>query len=118
MQLMPLVLKSATLVEAIKAVPQVMEASVKLYDRVRGRPQRRPPRDNAVADAVPTLREDITELQERLDSLETTDKTQTELIAHMTRHEAALLRWLIGLGLTTILTGAAAITALVVAVWP
>ncbi len=41
---------------------------------------------------------------------------QVELIAHMTRHEAALLRWLIVLGSATVLTGAGAIAAIVLAV--
>ena len=62
------------------------------------------------------LRADVTELQERLDTLEGNDEAQAELIAQMTRHEAALLRWLMVLGLTSVVTGAVAITALIVAV--
>ena len=116
MQLGLLALANVPWTELIKAAPKVMDSAVKLYDSVSGRQRRRPPRDAAQTDDIPTLRADVTELQERLDALEGNDEAQAELIAQMSRHEAALLRWLMVLGLTSVGASAVAIVALVFAV--
>ena len=63
-----------------------------------------------------TIEADVTELQERLGTVETNEETQAELFGRMIRHEEALLRGLIVLMLTSVVTGAVAIAALVIAV--
>ena len=101
--------------EVINATPKVMDATVKLVDRISARQPRRLRRDTTEPDDVPSLRTDIAELQERLDVLEGNDEAQAELIAQMARHEAALLRWIIILSLISVVTGIVAIVGLVVA---
>ena len=111
-----LILLSVPWKELIVTVPKVMDAAAGLYETMRGMPRRRPPRGTSKADGIPTLRADVTELQERLDTLEDNNEAQAELITQMTRHAAGLLRWLIVLALTSLVAGIIAIAAIVVAV--
>ena len=111
-----LLLAAVPWTELIKAAPKMMDSAVKLYENMSGRQPRRPSRGTNKVDDIPALREDLTELQKHLDMLENNDKAQADLIAQMTRHQAALTRWLIMLTLTSVVTGIVAIAALVVAV--
>ena len=87
--------------ELIRAAPRMMESAVKLYDSVSGRQRQRLPRDTGSADGIPTLRADVTELQERLDTLEGNDEAQADLIAQMTRRGKHVVKLPAGFKLST-----------------
>lgn len=99
--------------EIVTAVPRVMETAVDVYDTVRG--QKRP-RSARRASGPGDLSKDLQDLEERVDSLEGRSEVQAELIAQMTRHDAALLRWLIVLTLVLFVTVAVAAVAIVLAI--
>ena len=86
----------------VTVVPAAVNAAAKLYDSVRGRTRSRPTQD-------------LTGLQKRLDAIEADQETQTELMAQLTQHHAALLRWLLVLTLALVVMGGVAIAGLVVA---
>lgn len=109
----PFIMASIPWTELIKAAPILMESTRKLYESVRNRPPRTSQPSKANSDDIPTLRADLSELQERTNSLEANNEEQAELIAQMARHQAAMLRWLTILALTTVVTGAVAIAALI-----
>ena len=111
-----LFLTSVPWTELVRAAPKMMDSAVKLYQSLSERKPRRAPQGTSKVDDIPALRADVTELQERLDTLEDNNEAQAELITQMTRHEAGLLRWLIVLAFTSVVTGVIAIAAIVVAV--
>ena len=80
-----------------------MNAVAKLLDSVRGRGRSQPTQD-------------LTGLQKRLDTIEGHQETQTELMAQLTQHYAALLRWLLILTIALAVIGGLAIAGLVVAI--
>lgn len=102
--------------EIVTAVPRVMETAVDVYDSVRGQRRPRPGRIAAGPNDLGALRGDLVKLEERVDSLEGRSEVQAELIAQMTRHDAALLRWLIVLTLVLFVTVAVAAVAIVFAI--
>ena len=104
-----------TVIAVLNATPKILEASVKIYDRVRGRPPRIP-RNQGEPDGPSVLRTDVTELEERVASLESTDEEQAALLTRVTQHNAALVRWLLILTLASALFGGIAIAGLVVAI--
>ena len=104
-----------TVIAVINAAPKILDASVKIYDRVRGRPTR-PPRSQDEPDGPSALRTDITELEERVASIESTDEDQAALLTRVTEHNAALVRWLTALTTAFAVMSAVAIAALAVAI--
>ena len=96
--------------------PRMVDVALDVYERVRS--QRRPRLSSKTVkpdDLPQLLRADVSELQERVDSLEGNSEAQAELIAQMAQHEHAFLRWLIVLTLVLGVTSAVAIVALAVA---
>ena len=87
-----------------------------IYKTLSRRPQKPPAQGTANSDDILTLRTDVTELQNRLGTVETNEETQAKLIGQMIRHEEALVRRLIVLTLASVVTGAVAIAALAIAV--
>ncbi len=87
----------------ITAAPPMMNATTKLLETVKGRVHARPAQD-------------FTGLQKRLDTIEGHQETQAELMAQLTQHHAALLRWLLMLTLAFAVIGGIAIAALVIAI--
>ena len=86
----------------ITVAPPMMNAAAKLLDTVKGR-------------ARPRATQDLTGLQKRLDTIEGHQETQTELMAQLTQHHAALLRWLLMLTLAFAVIGGLAIAGLAIA---
>ena len=87
----------------IAVAPPMMNAAAKLLDTVKGR-------------ARPQTTQDLTALQKRLDTIEGHQETQTELMAQLTQHHAALLRWLLMLTLAFAVIGGLAIAGLIIAI--
>ncbi len=102
--------------EVIKAAPKLAEVGAKIYETARGTQRNRQARNNNVTTNGGTSDKEFSALQDRLDALEDNGEAQAEIIAQMARHQAALVRWVIVLGLSSIVTGAIAVTALVIAV--
>ena len=112
----------------IMGAPELVEAGKSLYDRVRGRKRER--ESDMTANTVP-LRPDsvLAELQERVYALESSEEAQVELIARMTdyqkaqaevlaqvtRNQAALVRWGLALALVVVFLGGVSVAALIVA---
>ena len=112
----------------IMGAPELVEAGKSLFDRVRGRKRER--ESGMIANTVP-LRPDsvLAELQERVYALESSEEAQVELIARMTdyqkaqaevlaqvtRNQAALVRWGLALALVVVFLGGVSVAALVVA---
>ncbi len=99
-------------IELIKHAPKLMEEGRKIYESVRSR--RRPQTSSAPVKS--DLHSTVENLQERLEALEVYNESQAALIADMTRYQASLMRWLSGLALLSVATGAVALTAFLVAV--
>ena len=87
----------------ITVAPPMMNAAAKLLESVKGRVRTRPTQD-------------LTGLQQRLDTIEGHQETQTELMAQLTQHHVALLRWLLMLTLAFAVIGGIAIAGLVIAI--
>ena len=101
----------------IKETPKIVDAALKLHDRVRSRNKgwQRPDPD-AGADSPQALRRDVKGILERLDALEDSESAQAELISKMVVQEEALLRGLQALSTrVTALYWALAVTVAVAA---
>ena len=102
--------------ELIKVAPKLIEEGRKVYESVRDRPRPQTPQVPAKSVTLLTLRSTVADLQEHLEAIEAHEESQAELIARMTRFQAAILRWLFWLALFSVATGALALAALLVAV--
>ena len=102
--------------ELIKLAPRLVEEGRRVYESVRGRPRSQAPKTPAKSVTILSLRSTVENLQERLEALEAHNESQAELIARITRYQAALLRWLFWLTLFSVATGAVALAAILVAV--
>lgn len=87
----------------VTVAPQLVNTVTKLYEIVKGPGPSRPTQD-------------LTGLQKRLDAIERDQETQSELMAQLAQHNAALLRWLIVLILVSVVLSGVAIAGLVVAI--
>ena len=65
--------------DIIKAAPPIVESSRKLYDSVRKKRKYSSPEASPESDSLLTLSDQITEIQARLNDLETNDESQAEL---------------------------------------
>lgn len=87
----------------ITVAPPMMNAAAKLLESIKGRVR-------------PRYTQDLAGLQKRLDAIESHQETQTELMAQLTQHHAALMRWLVMLTLAFAVIGGLAIAGLVIAI--
>ena len=101
----------------IKEAPKIVDAALKLHDRVRSRNKgRQRPDPDAGADSPQALRRDVKGILERLDALEDSESAQAKLISKMVVQEEALLRGLQALSTrVTALYWALAVTVTVAA---
>ena len=103
---------------------ELVGAALGLYKSITDRQQKPPTPGITQAETdgaelqkrLGTLEADVNKLHERVGTLEANAETQAELIVHIARHEAALLRGLTVLAVALVVTSAIAIAALVIAV--
>ena len=103
-------------IELMKNAPRLVESGLKLYDTVSKRQPRQPSEGAPKGEGIPALRAALTEIQEVIDSLDGSDRAQTELITRMAQHQARLVRWVMALTVVAVLSSAAAVAALVIVV--
>ena len=103
-------------VELIKIAPRLVDEGRKVFESIRGRPRPQAPTTPAESVTISSLRSTVENLQERLEALEAHNESQAELLAHITRYQAALMRWLFWLTLFSVATGALALAAILVAI--
>ena len=103
-------------IELIKLAPRLVDEGRKVYESVRGRPRPQASQTPAKSVTILSLRSTVEHIQERLEAQEAHNESQAELVARITRYQAALLRWLFWLTLFSVATGAVALAAILVAV--
>ena len=103
-------------VELIKIAPRLVDEARKVFESIRGRPRPQAPTPPAESVTISSLRSTVENLQERLEALEAHNESQAELLAHITRYQAALMRRLFWLTLFSVATGALALAAILVAI--
>ena len=97
----------------LKASPHLVRASVEIYEKVKKRKRPQPSQGTADADTIPMLRTAVEDIQQRLETQEASTESQAELIVQLTRHNAALARWLFYMGMGLALSSGVAVAALI-----
>ena len=112
---MPLPIAALTGLAFLKEVPALVKAGVAVYDRIRNRKPPLKSQDTAGADGIQELRAAVEDIQQRLETQESSTESQAELLLQLTKHHAVLVRWLIFTAIGLALTSGAAIAALLLA---